>query len=505
MNRLIAALVLVAFLSAGADARTWNTKRGVIKAGEFVRVTANGVVFVAAGKRQVSIPFGEFSEPDQKHLKALFVKENIRLWTNDSGQQVLGKYLWSNKNSIFVKFGGGKWPAGTAPKPQPIEFARLSKTDKIWVRREATAKGQADQLPEAQPEDSLTAPMRTWTAQNGVVVQGQLDRLLATKKVLLAVDGSTQVVDVAHLTLGDHLYLVKVYKDSPLLASVPKLPELTVSVGGPYSIKERSSLTLAGNATGKVDPSIVEYSWDLNDDGTFGDASGASAVVSWEQLQALGVEVGDHAVKLRSSYATVTQEATGRLEVISIHPKAQAGGPYKVVEGNVLVLAGQDISPVDKSILNFGWDLNNDGTFDDAVGAAPSVDGEKLKSLGLNVGTHAVTLRVSYDDFVSEAEAVVTIAKIPAVAPTPPPRARPAPIARPPIRPGSGLQYQLKCDKCGKLAPPGATLGAPCNFCNKDTRSSAYQLGRTTGIIARYVCIISLVGFFLGWLWRMFS
>jgi sugar lactone lactonase YvrE len=62
----------------------------------------------------------------------------------------------------------------------------------------------------------------------------------------------------------------------------------TISAGGNYTLNEGSSLTL--HAVG-ADPQgfPLTYSWDVNGDGTFGDATGANPTLSWAQLVALGV------------------------------------------------------------------------------------------------------------------------------------------------------------------------------------------------------------------------
>ena len=49
------------------------------------------------------------------------------------------------------------------------------------------------------------------------------------------------------------------------------------------------------DASGSFDPDAdpLTYSWDINGDGVFGDATGATPTLSWEQLQALGINDND--------------------------------------------------------------------------------------------------------------------------------------------------------------------------------------------------------------------
>ncbi|HVX11763.1 MAG TPA: DUF4214 domain-containing protein [Pirellulales bacterium] len=62
-------------------------------------------------------------------------------------------------------------------------------------------------------------------------------------------------------------------------------PAPTASAGGPYQIYVGGSLQLNAVATGNS----LTYSWDINGDGTFGDATGASPTLTWSQLNALGI------------------------------------------------------------------------------------------------------------------------------------------------------------------------------------------------------------------------
>jgi hypothetical protein len=59
----------------------------------------------------------------------------------------------------------------------------------------------------------------------------------------------------------------------------------TADAGGPCTIPEGQSFSLSGQAPGNV----ASYSWDINGDRAFGDASGVTnTTVSWAQLHASG-------------------------------------------------------------------------------------------------------------------------------------------------------------------------------------------------------------------------
>ena len=61
------------------------------------------------------------------------------------------------------------------------------------------------------------------------------------------------------------------------------------NAGGPYTIRLGQDLTLDGRASTDVNASqgdsIVSYAWDLDNNGTFGDITGANPTVSWSAIQ----------------------------------------------------------------------------------------------------------------------------------------------------------------------------------------------------------------------------
>lgn len=81
----------------------------------------------------------------------------------------------------------------------------------------------------------------------------------------------------------------------------------TASAGGPYEITVGSGLRL--DATGSTDATgaaLREYSWDINGDGVFGDATGPQPALTWQQLTALGIQggAGPYNVRVRVADST---------------------------------------------------------------------------------------------------------------------------------------------------------------------------------------------------------
>jgi 6-phosphogluconolactonase (cycloisomerase 2 family)/Ca2+-binding RTX toxin-like protein len=90
--------------------------------------------------------------------------------------------------------------------------------------------------------------------------------------------------------------------------------------GGLYHISEGEHLNLDGSGS-SAPPGTVEYDWDVDGDGSFGDASGANPVLGWEQLWHMGVvDDGIYPMALRVSNEQGSDIATTTLTVANTAP-----------------------------------------------------------------------------------------------------------------------------------------------------------------------------------------
>lgn len=93
-------------------------------------------------------------------------------------------------------------------------------------------------------------------------------------------------------------------------------PAVTADAGGPYTIAEGQTLTL--DATGSVAGPTATHAWDLDADGQFDDATGASPTIPAADLAALGLADGpaaplpSHCDGAGGGYKTAGPVAPGR-------------------------------------------------------------------------------------------------------------------------------------------------------------------------------------------------
>jgi len=195
------------------------------------------------------------------------------------------------------------------------------------------------------------------------------------------------------------------------------------NAGGPYVINEGQNLGLSASAT---DPDIgqtLTYSWDINGDGTYGDAAGQVVNVTPAQLAAIGGITSGVALNVRVRVTdglayTISPATTFTMN--NLPPTANAGGPYTISEGQNLVLnAGASADPYPGDTLSYTWDINGDGTYGDATGVNPTVTWAQLNALGIVDGPTTINnVRVRVSDEAATTTSSATSLTVNNVGPT---------------------------------------------------------------------------------------
>ncbi len=148
------------------------------------------------------------------------------------------------------------------------------------------------------------------------------------------------------------------YFEKAFVIQVTDLNELpTADAGGPYTIFEGGSLVLDGAASSDPDHDPLSYAWDVNGDGTFGDATGAAPTLSWTQLVALGITNGPATlsnvrVRVDDGRGGVVDSPAVTLTVNNAAPVAGISGPTALLRGELedYTLTATDPSPADQAV-----------------------------------------------------------------------------------------------------------------------------------------------------------
>ncbi len=146
------------------------------------------------------------------------------------------------------------------------------------------------------------------------------------------------------------------------------------NAGGPYTISEGDSLTVTAAASTDADGDTLTYSWDINGDGTFGDATGVNPTLTKAQLNTLGINNGTATfnikVRVDDGHGHIVTSDAVVFTFNNKAPVATITGNASAAKGDVLTftLGATDQSSADQT-AGFTWkiDWDGDGTFDQTV------------------------------------------------------------------------------------------------------------------------------------------
>ncbi len=173
------------------------------------------------------------------------------------------------------------------------------------------------------------------------------------------------------------------------------------NAGGTYVLNEGASISLSSAGSTDPDGTITNYAWDLDGDGQFDDASGATAGFTTTNSGSyiVGLQVTDNRGAIATATATVT--------VNNLAPTANAGINQSGFVGTPLTLSAAGSSDPGNDIVSYAWDLDNDGLFDDASGVSTSFS-------AATAGTYTVRVRATDADGAASVDsAIITIAAAP--------------------------------------------------------------------------------------------
>ena len=145
----------------------------------------------------------------------------------------------------------------------------------------------------------------------------------------------------------------------------------TAAAGGPYTVAEGGGLALSAAGSSDPDGDALTYAWDVDGDGTYGDATGAAPSLTAAQLQALGLGDGPATRNVRvqvSDASSTTTSNPATLTVTNVAPSGTLANDGPVVEGGsaqVTFSGVTDPSAADAAAgVRYAYDFDDDGTFD---------------------------------------------------------------------------------------------------------------------------------------------
>ncbi|HZB41821.1 MAG TPA: hypothetical protein VE487_12705, partial [Ilumatobacter sp.] len=154
----------------------------------------------------------------------------------------------------------------------------------------------------------------------------------------------------------------------------------SVDAGGPYTVAEAGSVAVMAVGTDE-DEDTLTYAWDLDNDGSFDDATGASAQFSAASIdgpaaRAVRVEVSD------GEYVAVD---SATVNVTNVPPTATFNAPASVFAGFPIALSltnATDVAPADRAGLTYAFDCGSGyGTFSTATTASCPTDAVGIRSV----------------------------------------------------------------------------------------------------------------------------
>jgi hypothetical protein len=166
----------------------------------------------------------------------------------------------------------------------------------------------------------------------------------------------------------------------PIVVNGPPVASLTIT---PNPVGTNTPVTL--NASASTDPNTdhIKYSWDLNGDKRYGDATGAIQTRTFASAGTfrIGVRVTDPAGSFNDAVAFVSVQQN-RAPVVSL-----SASPATPAVGAPVTFTATASDP-DGTVAAIDWDIDGDGQFDDGTGAVVT------RSFGIS-GSRVVSVRAT--------------------------------------------------------------------------------------------------------------
>ncbi len=220
-----------------------------------------------------------------------------------------------------------------------------------------------DQL---QPIASITFTTEDWYVPRVVTVEA-VDDGLREGPHLASITHTVTSADARYDGIAVLPVVVDITDNHPVAV-------VTASAASAAPLQE-ITFDASGSTHGRPDRHIVSYQWDFGD--------GQTTTTEQPVVVHAFENFGQYTVSLtvvddNSPPKTDTAQVVVAIDQGNQEPVAVAGGPYTVAEGQSLRLDASASYDPDAAfgdrLVDYGWDLDNDGLFDDAVGGDPIIE-----------------------------------------------------------------------------------------------------------------------------------
>ncbi len=220
-----------------------------------------------------------------------------------------------------------------------------------------------DQL---EPIASVTFTPDDWYVPRTIAVQA-VDDAVREGPQLATITHTVASADSRYNGIAVPSVEVQITDNHPVAA-------LWASAGSASPLQE-ITFDASGSSHGRFDRQIVSYQWDFGD-GTTTTTDQPVVTHAFEQfgVYSVTVTVVDNNTPPRTDSASVLV----RVDQGNQAPVAVPGGPYTLDQGQPLRLDASASYDPDTAfgdrVVEYAWDLDNDGQFDDAAGTDPAIE-----------------------------------------------------------------------------------------------------------------------------------
>jgi uncharacterized repeat protein (TIGR01451 family)/fimbrial isopeptide formation D2 family protein len=163
---------------------------------------------------------------------------------------------------------------------------------------------------------------------------------------------------------------------------------LIAEIGGPYFGEIDEDIYINGSATGGTPP--YTFSWDLDDDGLYDDATGNSIIKSWSSTgtYVISLKVQDSKSRVDTEDTTVTISQDNNPPDTPSKPT----GPESGESDTTYTFSSSATDPNDDDI-RYGWDLDGDGVIDKWTSFYNSGSIAKITHSWSSAGTYHIKVK----------------------------------------------------------------------------------------------------------------